>query len=182
MPSELPFKRGLMIVAILASVIVIADQISKYAVMDWLGHDETAQITLTPFLKVVWVWNRGMSFGMFNSADAPEWQAMIFIALAVVISGFLIWWLKDQTTKGTAIAIGAVIGGAFGNVIDRILLPGVFDFVHLHVGDYAWPAFNLADACICLGALTLFFLSIRPAPQAGRQDKDPASPAPDGQS
>jgi len=134
---------------LLAGCVLIADQATKVMVLAWLEQP----VAVTPFLNLVLVWNRGVSFGMLSSLGAGVSWVLSGLALAVVV-GLLIW-LKRSTHPLTASGLGLVIGGALGNVIDRIRFGAVVDFVDVHVAGWHWPAFNVADAAICIGAAAL---------------------------
>lgn len=110
------------------------------------------------FLNLVMVWNTGISFGMFSdnsNMDSSRTMSLIFITLSLVISLTLIVWLALARSRLLAFGLSLVVGGAIGNIIDRIRFGAVADFVDVHVSGYHWPAFNLADSCIAIGALFL---------------------------
>jgi len=134
----------------IAAVLVVADQILKVWIMGLLGPGQRI-IDLAPFAKLVTVWNRGVSFGLFNQPDGglPSW---VFISVAGAISLGLLVWLARAESRLVAVALATILGGAIGNVIDRFRYGAVFDFMVLHAGQWSWPAFNLADAAICVGA------------------------------
>ncbi|MCC6470823.1 MAG: signal peptidase II [Alphaproteobacteria bacterium] len=134
----------------LAALILVADQLTKAWMMGLLQGAGRA-VEVTGFFKLVTVWNRGMSFGLFNDAQA-SWA---LIALALAISGILLWWLKGTTRALPGLAIGLVLGGALGNVVDRLRFGAVFDFLYFHIGEWYWPAFNLADSAITVGVALL---------------------------
>ena len=135
-----------------AIMVVILDQLSKAAV---LGHFAPGDCSLphrepiTPFLNLVLTCNRGMSFGLFNGGGGLN--ALMFSLFAAAIVTVLIYWLSRVESLLLAIAIGLIIGGAIGNVIDRIRWGAVVDFLDFHVGTWHWPAFNVADSAICIG-------------------------------
>jgi len=104
---------------------------------------------ITPFFNLVLTWNRGMSFGLFNTGAALN--TLVFTAVAAVIVAGLLIWLRRVREPLLALAIGLVIGGAIGNVIDRLARGAVVDFLDFHLGEWHWFAFNLADAAICVG-------------------------------
>lgn len=131
-----------------AALVVIADQLSKAWIVS-LFADRTPVLPLTGFFNLVRVGNYGMSFGLFNREGAPG--AIIFTVLALVIVAGLVVWLRRSREPLLAIAIGLVIGGALGNVIDRLRWGAVVDFLDFHLGAWHWPAFNVADAAICIG-------------------------------
>ena len=133
-----------------ALLVGVLDQISKQILMDWLAQSPRG-IEVTGFFNLVTVWNRGVSFGMFNSAgDAGPW---ILSALAVAISIGLVVWMRRAESRMLAVALGLVVGGALGNVVDRMVYGAVYDFLDVHAWGYHWPAFNLADSAITLGVL-----------------------------
>lgn len=108
---------------------------------------------VTPFFNLVLGYNNGVSFGMFNTDSI--WNPLIFTAVALLIIAWLVRWLWHTRRWLTGVAIGFVIGGALGNVYDRLLYPGVVDFLDFHVGNWHWPAFNVADSGIVIGAVLL---------------------------
>jgi signal peptidase II len=148
---------------ILAALVLILDQISKWLIIEKVMRPEGVAVTpffsgkvieVFPGFNLVMAWNRGVSFGMFNS-DSP-YNALIFTFIALLIAGGMLVWLKKAETIYTKIALGLVIGGALGNVIDRLRFGAVADFVDLYFGAYHWPAFNVADSGITVGAVILF--------------------------
>ena len=151
-----------------ASVAVALDQLSKYALLRHF-HETGCGVraeTLTPFLQLVLTCNSGVSFGLFNRTGVNS--AVFSIAAVGVVVALAVWLIRVRTSF-LAAAIGLIIGGALGNVIDRVRFGGVIDFLYFHVGSWYWPAFNLADSAICLGvaAMLLDGLLLRqPAPQA----------------
>jgi signal peptidase II len=134
----------------IAALIVVLDQLTKWWLLQTMQQSGGRFVELTDFFAIVLVWNRGVSFGMFNSADAAL-NGVVFSLLAAVIVVALLVWLRRSATGLIACAIGLVIGGAVGNVIDRLRLGAVVDFLDFHVGLWHWPAFNVADAAICVG-------------------------------
>lgn len=131
-----------------AGLILIFDQISKWLIRDFV-LDGSRIIEVTGFFNLVEVWNRGVSFGLF--ASGSPWAPMLLSALAIGISIFLLFWLRKTETALLAVALGMVVGGAVGNVVDRMLWGHVFDFLDFHVAGYHWPAFNVADSGISVG-------------------------------
>lgn len=113
-------------------------------------QDKYATETLTPFLNLVMVWNRGISFGMLD-VGTPS-MPVLLICLSLAISAGLAVWMFFMRRPVITAAVSMVIGGALANVIDRIRFGAVADFIDFHVGDRHWPAFNVADSCIVLGA------------------------------
>lgn len=128
-----------------ALLLIVIDQITKNLIVMYLYE---GQKEILPFFNLVHVWNRGISFGLFNHDHSGAW---LLVGLSLVITTFFFIWLKRVDHKPLALAIGAVIGGALGNVIDRIRFQAVVDFLDFHVGDWHYPAFNVADSAIVLG-------------------------------
>ena len=107
-------------------------------------------IIYTSYFNLVRAWNTGVSFSMFN--DWGMWGVVLLSLLAFGIILFLLLWLRKEQSRVLQVALGLIIGGAVGNVIDRIRLGAVFDFLDFHIGEQHWPAFNVADSFICIGA------------------------------
>jgi signal peptidase II len=136
-----------------AAVVIILDQLSKAAVLAFLARDGLDDGTrVAPVFNLVLTFNRGVSFGLFNAAGrSGGFDALLFSLVAAAIVAGLIWWLSRAATPLLAVAIGLIVGGAVGNVVDRIRLGAVVDFLDFHLGSWHWPAFNLADSAICVG-------------------------------
>ena len=134
---------------VVAGTVVVLDQLTKWAILTWLDR----AIALTPFFNLVMVWNRGVSFGMFDSDGALAPWLLSGLALAVVVA--LLVWLRRVDHPLTAAGLGLIIGGAIGNVIDRVRFGAVLDFLDFHALGWHWPAFNVADSAICVGAVLL---------------------------
>lgn len=130
------------------AIVVALDQLTKWLIRNDVLNT-TRYIEVTDFFNIVEVWNRGVSFGLFAS-DSP-WTPYLLSALAIAISIVLIIWLRKAETAFLALALGIVIGGAVGNVIDRLIWGQVYDFLDFHSAGFHWPAFNLADAAISVG-------------------------------
>ena len=115
-------------------------------------------ITVLPFFNLVKVWNRGISFGMFNSLAHAQW---LLSGMAIIITFILLRWLWRTDDRLTAAALCLVIGGAVGNTIDRLRYGGVADYLDFHAFGYHWPAFNLTDCAIVGGVLVLLLRELR---------------------
>jgi signal peptidase II len=137
-----------------AIAVVVLDQLSKAGVLGFLtGNLPGQQQEISSFFNIVLIHNRGMSFGLFNSSG--RLNALLFSLVAAAIVAVLIYWLNRVDSSLLAVAIGLIIGGAIGNVIDRIRLGAVVDFLDFHVGSWHWPAFNVADSAICIGVAVM---------------------------
>ncbi len=134
-----------------AAVVAAADQASKAAVLAHFGARGCVNEsqTFTRFFDLVLTCNRGMSFGLFNESGGPS--ALVFSLFAAAIVVLLLIWLSRTKSRLLAIAIGFVIGGAIGNVVDRLRFGAVVDFLSFHAGAWYWPAFNIADSAISIG-------------------------------
>lgn len=129
---------------------LVADQITKAVALATISPAQPIEVL--PFFNLVLVWNRGVSFGLFGGHGLP---AAAFIAVSLAIAAGLLVWLWREPQRPTALALGAVVGGAVGNVVDRVVHGAVVDFIDLHAAGYHWPAFNIADSAIVLGAVAL---------------------------
>ena len=153
-----------------AAVVLVADQISKWVILDQVMNPPRI-IEVTGFFNLVMVWNPGVSFGMFG--DSGEIGRWLLTVLALGICAFLVHWLRQLDRRLPALAIGMVIGGAIGNVIDRVRFGAVADFLDFHAMGYHWPAFNIADSGITVGvALLVFDQLFGPRPEGEQQDED----------
>ena len=147
------FRLGL----ISALAVIILDQVSKWWILVWVMNPPKV-IPVTPFFNVVLTWNRGVSFGLFNNEG--NHGAWIFSILALIIVGILILWLWRVESKMIAVSLGFIIGGALGNVTDRVVHTAVVDFLDFYLGNIHWPAFNVADSFITFGAMSLILDSL----------------------
>ena len=144
------------IAAIAAIVGIAADQASKWALLEIVGLRENPRnIRVLPVFDIVMWPNYGTSFSLFRTGEAWGPYAFSIAALAIIV--LLVLWLSRIASPILAAAIGAVIGGALGNVIDRLRIGFVVDFLYFHLGRFGWPAFNIADSLIVVGIGVLVF-------------------------
>lgn len=139
----------------LAVLVVVLDQATKLAALAYLELLRPVPVVV-PVFDLMLTYNTGAAFSMLS--DAGGWQRWLFIALALGVSGFLIRWLWTLSTseRWLALALSLVLGGAVGNLIDRVARDGkVVDFLYFHYRDFHFPAFNLADSAISVGAVLL---------------------------
>lgn len=148
-----------------ALAVLVLDQLSKWWVLNVLHLPDLGSVALLPMLNLTMVWNQGVTFGLFHQVGAAGPWLLAGIALAVV--GALGMWLRRAETRLVAIALGAIAGGAVGNVIDRVRFGAVVDFIHAHVTlggqEWSWYVFNVADAAIVCGVGALLLDGLRPA-------------------
>ena len=142
---------------LLAAITVGLDQFTKALVLAFLEPYQAVE--WAPFLSCVLVFNTGISFGLFAGETALlRW---VLIGLALAVSVLLTSWLYKEKRLRVASALGLILGGAIGNVVDRIFRHAVVDFLDLHIGGWHWPAFNLADSAITVGVVLYVFTSLR---------------------
>jgi signal peptidase II len=134
---------------LIAAVVVLAlDQLSKAWIVSHLPAAGDG-FRVTGFFNIVRVPNTGVSFGLFNNGATIN--SLAFSLLAAAIIGALLVWLWRARSLFLGVAVGLVVGGAIGNVVDRLRLGAVVDFLDFHLGSQSWPAFNIADSAICVG-------------------------------
>ncbi len=153
MTPALATRIGLLV----AVVILVADQASKWWILEVLNLPFLRQVVLLPVLSLTMVWNRGVTFGLLSGFG--DWGYLVLTGISLVVVAALGVWLRRAESRMAAIAIGAIVGGAIGNVIDRLRFGAVVDFIHAHVdtpwGEYSWYVFNVADAAIVCGVVAL---------------------------
>lgn len=137
----------------LSVLMMVLDQASKWYMASWLTLHDT--IAVMPYVNLTMAHNTGAAFSFLANGDG--WQRWFFIVVAVVISIVLVVWLAKlkPNAKLEAVSISLILGGAVGNVIDRIIHGYVIDFIDLYYKASHWPAFNIADSAICIGAVLL---------------------------
>jgi signal peptidase II len=136
----------------LAVAVMALDQWTKSLIT--ARFEEFEELFLLPVLDLVRLHNEGAAFSLFS--DATGWQRWVFVVLGVVVSGGILVWLRRLPPKGQnllAAGLSLILGGALGNVIDRVLLGHVIDFIRVHYEQYYFPAFNVADSAITIGAI-----------------------------
>lgn len=139
---------------IIALTIIILDLYLKKLIFEILDNKPGQIIVMTNFLNMVKVYNTGVSFGMLSNLSNG---IVILSIMTISITIIFIIWLTRINSKHMSIALGFIIGGAVGNITDRIMNGAVADFIDFHVMGYHWPAFNLADSVITIGAIILIF-------------------------
>ena len=139
---------------LVASLVLVADQFTKWWMLVEVMKPPRV-IPLAPFLNIVLVMNPGVSFGMLGSA--PQWVGWVLVVFALAIVAALSIWLRGVTERLLAAGLGLVVGGAVGNVVDRVRFGAVVDFLDFYLAGWHWPAFNLADSSIFLGVAILVF-------------------------
>lgn len=156
-----PFRLGLAALLVTLGL----DQVTKLGL--YFGTDLvlTQPWRLASFAEFLVVWNRGVSYGMFQQEGSLGRWVLVMVSCVAAIA--LILWMRRAEARLLGLALGLVAGGAIGNAIDRAAYGAVFDFVHLHWGRWSWYVFNVADAAIVAGVVGLILDSLRPAPKRG---------------
>ena len=145
---------GLMLWLGIAIVVVLMDQVSKITMTRLLVYGQSEVVN--PFFNLVMVYNQGAAFSFL--ANSGGWQRWFFSALALAVSISIIWMLnRNASQRMFCWSLSLILGGAVGNLIDRLAYGHVIDFLDIHVGNWHWPAFNVADSAITIGA-ALFVL------------------------
>ena len=151
-----------------AAVVIVADQVTKWAIIEWVALYE--KVPLNSFVNLTHQRNTGAAFSFL--ADAGGWQRWFFIVLAVIVSAVIVVWLwrlRNERQAVLAAGLALVLGGAVGNLIDRVAQGYVTDFIQVWFGNWAFPSFNVADAGISVGAA---FLIIDALFFSGREEKN----------
>ena len=139
--------------------VIIADQATKWIANTQLVYHQKVEVL--PYFEWFLSYNKGAAFSFL--ADAGGWQRWFFMVLASIISVVLFIWIKrlKSDEKLAALALALILGGAIGNVIDRVVLGYVIDFIQVWLGSYPWPAFNIADSAISVGAVILILSGLK---------------------
>jgi len=138
----------------LSAAVIVADQLAKA----WIVHHFSLfeRVHVLPVLDVILTYNTGAAFSFLSQASG--WQRWLFVLLALAVSGALIVWMRRLNARAHALlaaGLALIVGGALGNMIDRIMIGRVVDFIHVHWGHAYFPAFNIADSAITIGAAML---------------------------
>ena len=151
---SISFLRSLAI----ATIILLLDQLSKWSALSnlQLGIPEP----VLPFMNWLLLLNPGAAFSFL--AQGSGWQRWFFTIVGLVACVYIVWLLrKSQNDKILCVALSLILGGALGNVLDRIMYGAVVDFIDLHYANWHWPAFNIADSAICIGAALIIWGELR---------------------
>lgn len=157
-PSTFKEKKLFFLGISIAFCVAFFDLLTKritFAILENIALEQAThnpEIQVTSFFSLVYVWNYGVSFGMFNSLQNSQ---IVFCVLQLTIAIILSFWLYNNQKKHITYALAFIIGGALGNVIDRARYGAVADFLDFHIASYHWPAFNLADSFVFIGVAIL---------------------------
>ncbi|ELL7086469.1 signal peptidase II [Vibrio fluvialis] len=145
----------------LALLVFVADIAIKLVVMNSMGYGWENRIEILPFFNLLYVHNYGAAFSFLS--DQAGWQRWLFTGIAFAVIGLLAFWMRRLpfSDKWNNMAYALIIGGAVGNVFDRVVHGFVVDYLDFYWGTYHWPAFNLADSAICIGAAMIILDGFR---------------------
>ena len=161
----------------LAALVFLIDQLVKYWVINILELQARISVPVLPVLSLTWVENRGVSMGMLTAdTEVGRW---LLVGLTAIIATVVAVWIRRERHLPELVALGLVLGGALGNIVDRIRFGYVVDFIHLHAGPWSFYVFNVADAAITLGVIILLVRALFSRPdQSDSAGSD--SPGSDG--
>lgn len=134
-------------------LIFLMDQISKYCILNIVNLPQKGSVPVIPFFNFTMVWNRAITFGMLGQFGS--WGSVIFSVSAFVIAASLFIWMIRARKIWVIMSLGAIVGGALGNILDRLRFGAVVDFIHFHVAGWSWYVFNVADSAIVCGVIIL---------------------------
>ena len=163
-------KKGLLY----ALIVLLVDQLSKISVLSYFS-DHPSPVRITSFFNFVLAWNKGVSFSMLHS-NHPV-MPWVLVGVSLLICAVILHWMSMEKNQSTINCFALIIGGALGNVVDRLRFKAVVDFLDFHIGSYHWPAFNVADSAICIGAgfiliWNLFFAPVEKLSETGKEKKN----------
>jgi signal peptidase II len=162
--SDFGTRRARLVALVVVALTILIDQFSKYWVLNHTALPDGERISVLPVFDLVLTWNLGISYGLFQQdGDLGRWLLIGLTAAATVLLSVWLWRAGDRLLAALALAL--IIGGAVGNLIDRVVFGGVVDFLYLHYGSFSWYVFNLADCAIVAGVGALLYDSLRPRPQ-----------------
>lgn len=145
---------------ILSIIVIIIDLATKYLASQNLTYGQPVEIL--PFFNLTLLHNYGAAFSFLSNANTT-WQVIVLSAIALIVAIVILIWLArlPKNKNLTACALSLILGGALGNVYDRMIHGYVVDFLDFHINNYHWPAFNIADSAICIGAVILILMSFK---------------------
>lgn len=141
---------------ILSLIVIVLDQLTKGLMLVYIPQGTS--VTVYPFFNLVSVRNRGISFSMFSGNSTLMPLILTAVALAFCIG--IVVWLGREKDRRVRVGLALILGGAIGNIIDRVRLGAVVDFLDFYIGEYHWPAFNIADSAICIGVVLILILTL----------------------
>jgi signal peptidase II len=155
-PAGPNMGRRYRIIGLVATIVLVVDQLTKVWIQKTIPVWEKGWTVIPGFFDIVHVLNRGAAFGFLNRHDI-DWQQPFFIAVSLLALALIFILARSKEDEGRfyVCGLGLILGGALGNLIDRVRMGVVVDFLDFYIGDWHWPAFNVADMGICIGAASL---------------------------
>lgn len=160
--------------AVSAGKFMIVDQVAKYLIRNFLLGQQGYYFPVTSFFDLVYSWNYGISFGMFNASHSVA--NAIFIILNSIITIYIWYLMFKSTTFLYYQGYGLIMGGAIGNLVDRVVHGAVFDFLYFHLGNFGFPAFNLADTFIFLGVALVIYAHYKESKTIAKEKEEDYNP------
>ncbi len=159
---------------LLSALVFVIDQLSKFWVLEIYDLPRRISVEVLPVFSLTMVWNRGVSMGLLQAdGETSRW---LLTGLTALISLAVAVWMWRETNRWQGLALALVLGGALGNIVDRVRFGAVADFIHLHAGGWSFYVFNIADAGITVGVALLLLTSLQ---RADKPDPLPAKQQPD---
>lgn len=154
---QLNLKNKGVLISLIALIIIVLDQVSKYLVIKFMNLWETIPV-VDGFFNLVHVRNRGIAFGIMNKQGSESLYYLLIAFTVVAIVLILFWTIRlNPGAKSLILGFSFILGGAFGNLIDRVFRKEVIDFLDFYLKSYHWPAFNVADSAITVGTVLIVF-------------------------
>lgn len=148
----------------IAALVFVIDQLVKYWIINIVELQARVSVPVLPVFSLTWVENRGVSMGMLTAdTEIGRW---LLVGLTGIIATVVAVWIRRERHLPETVALGLVLGGALGNIVDRVRFGYVVDFIHLHAGPWSFYVFNVADAAITLGVIILLFRALVSRPEA----------------
>lgn len=167
------FLQGRAVYFLLAGGVLLLDQTTKWLVVSRMALGEVHTI-IPEFFRLTYTRNRGAAFGLFADSQSP-WMSVFLILFSVVALVLVLMFLwRNHSTRIAAFGLALILGGAAGNLLDRLQWGNVVDFLEFHLGQFYWPAFNVADSAIVLGAAALIYEVLRRSPESYSESKSEA--------
>lgn len=154
-PSAKGMSAATLIGFAMASITLVLDQATKLYTLFVYDLPVKEPVELTPFINLIVVWNQGISYGLFQQSTALGRWLLVVVSILAAIG--LSVWIRRTAARLLAASLGLIVGGAIGNVIDRVAYGAVFDFIQFHLGSWSWYVFNVADAAIVAGVVGLLY-------------------------
>ena len=149
--------KDILINSLIILIIFLADRISKYYILNLAELENTVDIYLTPYLNFYLIWNKGIAFGLFSFDEKNYYN---YMSILIVIITIIVFFLMIRSKGKEKIGFSMIVGGSLGNLFDRLVYSSVPDFIDIHINNYHWFIFNVADIFITIGVMLLIYSEI----------------------